>query len=151
MGTGLAKSTLQHALSSGTVALASKQHLFDPVLMLIIYISVTNCSGTDRRRAQRSAVCFGGSPCGYHCSWDPACPRTRSGCQLPAPQAVPLATGQLAACFFQPPHPLMGSQEGHLVLVSTCEAFALQGRCFQWWALLCDSAAFSFLASWFSS
>lgn len=44
MGTGLAKSTLQHALSSGTVALASKEHLFNPVLMLIIYISATNCS-----------------------------------------------------------------------------------------------------------
>lgn len=44
MGTGLAKSTLQHTLSFSTVALASQWHLLTPLLMLLIYISVTNCT-----------------------------------------------------------------------------------------------------------
>lgn len=36
MGTVAAKSTLQHTL-------ASKQHMFTPILILIFYVSVTNC------------------------------------------------------------------------------------------------------------
>lgn len=99
--TGLAKSTLQHTLSFGTAALASKRHLFTPILMLIIYISVTNCSWEAFRHghmkdSKKPTVCFGGSCCGYYCGWDPASPSpSRCATRHLAARCLPLPATSL--------------------------------------------------------
>lgn len=128
VGAGLAKPKLQHMQSFGMVALASKWHLFTPILRLTIFISVTSCSWETFGHGHKKD-----SEKYYLLWWLVLGLLLQVGTLLlhrlslgVSSQPLTLCPSSLAsACLFQPPRSLTGSQGRHLILVSAWEAFDL--------------------------